>query len=207
MARSKTSKKWLHEHFKDQYVKQAWKDGLRSRAAYKLLEIQEKDRFIRPGMSVVDLGAAPGGWTQVLSDMVGGKGRIMATDILLMDPFPDVTFIQGDFTEQAVFDQLMAALGSEPVDVVMSDMAPNMSGHRSVDQARAMCLVELAVDFAAQALKPGGDLLMKVFQGEGFEALHKSLRQQYKTVLTRKPGASRGRSREIYLLARQFIGN
>jgi 23S rRNA (uridine2552-2'-O)-methyltransferase len=204
MARSKTSRSWLNEHFKDPYVQRSWKEGLRSRAAYKLIEMQDKDRLIKPGMTVIDLGAAPGGWTQVVSEIIGSKGRIIAMDVLAMDPFADVQFIQGDFTEDSVFQALLEALEGDAVDVVLSDMAPNMSGNRSVDQARSMYLCELAVDFAAQVLKPGGCLLMKIFQGEGFEPLLHEVRQHYDKVITRKPDASRDRSREVYWLCQGF---
>lgn len=206
VARSKTSKGWLKEHFDDPYVKKAQKDGYRSRASYKLLEIQEKDRLLRPGMTVVDLGAAPGGWCQVASRLIGEKGRIIASDILPMDGIADVTFIQGDFTEDEVFEQILAAIGGQPVDLVISDMAPNMSGTPAVDQPRAMYLCELALDMAARVLRPGGDFLIKVFHGEGFDDYYRDLRTRFDKVLTRKPGASRGRSRETYLLGRGFKG-
>mgnify|MGYP002738808039 CR=1 FL=1 len=204
VARSKTSKGWLKEHFDDPYVKKAQKDGYRSRASYKLLEIQEKDRLLRPGMTVVDLGAAPGGWCQVASRLIGEKGRIIASDILPMDGIADVTFIQGDFTEDEVFEQILAAIGGQPVDLVISDMAPNMSGTPAVDQPRAMYLCELALDMAARVLRPGGDFLIKVFHGEGFDDYYRDLRTRFDKVLTRKPGASRDRSRETYLLGRGF---
>ncbi|MGN5519394.1 23S rRNA (uridine(2552)-2'-O)-methyltransferase RlmE [Halopseudomonas sp. Lyrl_26] len=206
MARSKTSKGWLKEHFDDPYVKKAQKDGYRSRASYKLLEIQEKDRLLRPGMTVVDLGAAPGGWCQVASRLIGERGRIIASDILPMDGIADVTFIQGDFTEDEVFEQILAAIGGQPVDLVISDMAPNMSGTPAVDQPRAMYLCELALDMAARVLRPGGDFLIKVFHGEGFDDYYRDLRTRFDKVLTRKPGASRDRSRETYLLGRGFKG-
>ncbi len=179
MARSKTSQRWLKEHFDDPYVKMAQKDGYRSRASYKLLEIQEKDRILRPGMTVVDLGAAPGGWSQVTSRVIGDKGRLIASDILEMDSIPDVTFIQGDFTDDAVFAQILEAIGENPVDLVISDMAPNMSGVRTADQARAMYLCELALDLAGRVLRPGGDFLIKIFQGEGFDAYHKQVRETF----------------------------
>ena len=169
MARSKTSHRWLKEHFDDPYVKMAQRDGYRSRASYKLLEIQEKDRILCPGMTVVDLGAAPGGWSQVTSRVIGDKGTLIASDILPMDSIPDVTFIQGDFTEDAVFAQLLAAIGENPVDLVISDMAPNMSGLPAVDMPRAMFLCELALDLCTRVLRPGGDFLIKIFQGEGFD--------------------------------------
>lgn len=206
MARSKTSQRWLKEHFDDPYVKMAQKDGYRSRASYKLLELQEKDRLLRPGMTVVDLGAAPGGWSQVASRVLGDKGRLIASDILAMDAIPDVTFIQGDFTEQAVFDQILHAIAGHPVDLVISDMAPNMSGVRSADQPRAMYLCELALDLACRVLRPGGDFLIKVFQGEGFDAYLQGMRDSFERVQMRKPESSRDRSREQYLLARGFRG-
>jgi 23S rRNA (uridine2552-2'-O)-methyltransferase len=206
VAQSKTSKRWLKEHFDDPFVKQAQKDGYRSRASYKLLEIQERDRILKPGMTVLDLGAAPGGWSQVASRLIGEKGRIIASDILAMDSIPDVTFIKGDFTEDAVFEQILAAIGDTRVDLVISDMAPNMSGTPAVDQPRAMYLCELALDMAARVLRPGGDFLIKVFHGEGFDEYFREMRGQFDKLLTRKPDASRGRSRETYLLARGFKG-
>ena len=202
MARSKSSKRWLKEHFDDYYVQKAQREGWRSRAVYKLQEIDEKDKLFKPGMTVVDLGAAPGGWSQWATHRIGEKGHVYALDILPVEPFAGVTFIQGDFREDEVYQQLLDALDGRPVDLVMSDMAPNMSGNAAVDIPRAMYLAELAVDFADQALKPGGDLLMKVFQGEGFDQLVRDLRQKYVKVVTRKPKASRPRSREVYLLAR-----
>ncbi|WP_297843222.1 23S rRNA (uridine(2552)-2'-O)-methyltransferase RlmE [Pseudomonas sp.] len=206
MARSKTSHNWLKEHFDDHYVKMAQKDGYRSRASYKLLEIQEKDRLIRPGMTVIDLGAAPGGWSQVTSRLIGGQGRLIASDILEMDSIPDVTFIQGDFTEDAVLAQILEAVGNTQVDLVISDMAPNMSGLAAVDMPRAMFLCELALDLAGRVLRPGGDFLVKVFQGDGFDEFHKSVRKVFDKVQMRKPAASRDRSREQYLLGRGFRG-
>lgn len=206
MARSKTSQNWLREHFNDPYVKMAQKDGYRSRASYKLLEIQEKDRILRPGMTVIDLGAAPGGWSQVTSRVIGDKGRLIASDILEMDSIPDVTFIQGDFTEDAVLAQILDAVGNKPVDLVISDMAPNMSWVKLTDQARAMYLCELALDLAGQVLMPGGDFLIKIFQGDGFDAYHKLVRTMFDKVQMRKPLSSRDRSREQYMLARGFRG-
>jgi 23S rRNA (uridine2552-2'-O)-methyltransferase len=206
VARSKTSHNWLKEHFDDHYVKMAQKDGYRSRASYKLLEIQEKDRLIRPGMTVIDLGAAPGGWSQVTSRLIGGQGRLIASDILEMDSIPDVTFIQGDFTEDAVLAQILEAVGNTQVDLVISDMAPNMSGLAAVDMPRAMFLCELALDLAGRVLRPGGDFLVKVFQGDGFDEFHKSVRKVFDKVQMRKPAASRDRSREQYLLGRGFRG-
>lgn len=206
MARSKTSQRWLKEHFDDPYVKMAQKDGYRSRASYKLLELQEKDRLLRPGMTVVDLGAAPGGWSQVASRVLGDKGRLIASDILSMDAIPDVTFIQGDFTEQRVFDEILRAIDGHPVDLVISDMAPNMSGVRSADQPKAMYLCELALDLATRVLRPGGDFLIKIFQGEGFDDYLRQVRDGFERVQMRKPESSRDRSREQYLLARGFRG-
>nr|WP_232916034.1 23S rRNA (uridine(2552)-2'-O)-methyltransferase RlmE [Pseudomonas syringae] len=206
VARSKTSHNWLKEHFDDKYVKMAQKDGYRSRASYKLLEIQEKDKLIRPGMTVIDLGAAPGGWSQVTSRLIGGQGRLIASDILGMDSIPDVTFIQGDFTEDAILEQILDAVGNTQVDLVISDMAPNMSGLSAVDMPRAMFLCELALDLAGRVLRPGGDFLIKVFQGEGFDVYHKDIRKLFDKVQMRKPSSSRDRSREQYLLARGFRG-
>ena len=207
MAKKKSSSKaWLKEHRDDVYVQRAQKEGYRSRACYKLIELNEKDRLLRPGMMVVDLGSAPGGWSQVAAGIVGVKGRVIATDILPMDTLEDVDFIQGDFTEEAVFDALLETIGDEPVDLVMSDMAPNMSGMTAVDQPRAMYLVELAVDMASRVLAPKGAFVAKVFQGEGFDELFRGLREQYQTVLTRKPDASRPRSREVYIVAKGFKG-
>lgn len=209
MARRKSgssSKSWLREHFDDPYVKRAQTEGYRSRACYKLLELQEKDRLIRPGMTVVDLGAAPGGWSQVAAALVGHRGRVVASDILPMDSLAGVEFIQGDFTEDAVLAAILAALGDAPVDLVISDMAPNMSGLNAVDQPRSMLLVELALEFAGRVLRPGGDFVTKVFQGEGFEALLRDIRPRFERVVSRKPAASRPRSRELYLVARGFRG-
>ena len=206
MKPSKSSQNWLKEHFDDKYVKMAQKDGYRSRASYKLLEIQEKDKIIRPGMTVVDLGAAPGGWSQVTSRLIGGQGRLIASDILEMDAIGDVTFIQGDFTEDAVLTQILEAVGNTQVDLVISDMAPNMSGLSAVDMPRAVFLCELALDLAGRVLRPGGDFLIKVFQGEGFDVYHKDIRKLFDKVQMRKPLSSRDRSREQYLLGRGFKG-
>jgi 23S rRNA (uridine2552-2'-O)-methyltransferase len=206
MARSKSSARWLREHFTDEYVKRAQQDGYRSRAVYKLLEIHEKDRLLRPGLAVVDLGAAPGGWSQLATQLVGSQGRVMALDILPMKPLPSVEFIEGDFRETAVLDQLLAALDGRPVDLVLSDMAPNASGVKAVDQPSSLYLAELALDFARQCLKPGGDFLVKAFQGEGFDKFFKELRVAFATVAPRKPRASRARSAEQYLLARNYRG-
>ncbi|APF01778.1 23S rRNA methyltransferase [Pseudomonas putida] len=196
----------MREHFNDPFVKQAQKDGYRSRASYKLLEIQEKDRLIRPGMSVIDLGAAPGGWSQVTSRLIGGQGRLIASDILEMDSIADVTFIQGDFTHDEVLQRILEAVGDSHVDLVISDMAPNMSGTPAVDIPRAMFLCELALDLATRVLKPGGDFLIKIFQGEGFDVYLKDVRSKFDKVQMRKPSSSRDRSREQYLLGRGFKG-
>ncbi|MBP6514460.1 MAG: 23S rRNA (uridine(2552)-2'-O)-methyltransferase RlmE [Steroidobacteraceae bacterium] len=201
--RSKSSERWLKEHFSDEYVKRAHKEGWRSRAAFKLEEIDRAEKLLRPGMSIVDLGAAPGGWSQYASRRLAGKGRIIATDILPMDALGDVMFILGDFREQEVLDQLLAAVGDDGADLVLSDMAPNMSGMDVVDQPRAMYLSELALDMALKVLKPGGTLVMKVFQGSGFDALLATARARFTTVKMRKPKASRQRSPEVYLVARQ----
>lgn len=206
MARSKSSARWLKEHFDDRFVKLSKQEGYRSRASYKLLEINEKDRLFKPGQLVVDLGAAPGGWSQVAVELVGNKGRVVASDILPMDGLPGVAFIQGDFTEQAVFDQIQDALGGEAVDLVISDMAPNLSGMASMDIPRAMYLVELALDFAIQSLRSGGTLVCKIFHGEGFEQVQQTARANFNTVVFRKPEASRARSRETYLVAKGFKG-
>lgn len=204
MAKSKSSGRWLREHEKDVYVQRSRREGYRSRASYKLLELDEKYGLIKPGQVVVDLGAAPGGWSQVVAQRLKGSGKIIASDILAMDSLADVQFIQGDFTDEAVFEQIVEAIGDSRVDLVISDMAPNMSGMKDIDQPRAMYLVELAVDFAAQVLKPGGVLVSKVFQGEGFDPLLKQLRGRFDKVSAKKPDASRGRSREVYWLARGF---
>lgn len=205
MGRSKSSHQWLRKHFDDEYVKRAQREGYRSRAVYKLDEIQQKDHILRPGSVVVDLGAAPGGWSQYAAQVLKGKGRIIALDILPMDPLPGVEFLQGDFREDDVLNALNELLGDAAVNLVMSDMAPNISGMDAVDQPRSMYLVELAADFAASVLGKGGDLLFKGFQGEGFDSLLKDLRGQYRKVLIRKPKASRPRSREVYVLAKGRI--
>lgn len=202
MARSKSSAGWLKEHFDDHYVNKAKQEGWRSRAVYKLQEIDDKDQLFKPGMCVVDLGAAPGGWSQWTTHKVGRNGEVFALDILPVEPFAGVTFIQGDFREDEVYDSLLTSLNGRDVDIVMSDMAPNMSGNKAVDIPRAMYLVDLCVELADQVLKPKGDLLMKVFQGEGYDQLLRTLREKYSKVITRKPDASRARSKEIYLLAR-----
>ncbi|WP_323774940.1 23S rRNA (uridine(2552)-2'-O)-methyltransferase RlmE [Alcanivorax sp.] len=199
-GRSKTSKAWLKEHFNDPWVAKAQEQGYRSRASFKLLEMHEKDRLFRPGMTVLDLGAAPGGWSQVAGQLIGGRGKVIASDILAMDALPDVTFIEGDFREDAIYEQILAALGDQRADLVMSDMAPNMSGNSAVDQPRAMYLAELALDMAERVLEPDGLFLVKVFQGEGFEDYRKALQSRFKRVVSRKPAASRARSTEVYQL-------
>ena len=203
MARSKSSSRWLQEHFSDNWVKEAQKRGYRSRAAFKLLEIQKKDHILRPGMQVVDLGAAPGGWCQVAGEILGGRGQVVALDILPIDALADVTVLQADFTTDEGLQVLRDAVGEMQADLVMSDMAPNLSGVNAVDQPRAMHLAELALEFARENLKPGGDFLVKTFQGEGFDVFLRDLRAGFGRVVTRKPDASRDRSREVYLLARQ----
>ncbi len=203
MPKSKSSARWLKEHFDDIYVKQAQREGYRSRAAYKLLEIQQRDKLLRPGLRVLDLGAAPGGWSQVAASHVGVQGQIVAVDLLPMQPLSGVAFIQGDVREQAVLDQVAAALGGR-AHLVLADMAPNITGMRSVDNARVLGLAELAVDFSADVLQSGGDLLMKIFQGSGFEQLQTRLRTEFGRVMTRKPHASRARSSEVYILARNY---
>lgn len=206
MARSKTSKQWLKEHFDDVYVRRAKEEGYRSRASFKLLEIQEQDRLIKRGMTVVDLGAAPGGWSQVAANLVGDAGQVVASDILPIDSLPDVEFLQGDFTEQAVLDSLIKLLKDEHADLVISDMAPNMSGMRDIDIPQVMYLAELALDLARTVLKPEGSFLAKVFHGEGYEELQKQLKSSFTSLKVRKPRASRARSSEIYLLASGFRG-
>ncbi len=203
---SKSSAGWLKEHFDDPYVQRSWQDGYRSRASYKLLEIDAKDRLLKPGMTVIDLGAAPGGWSQIAAEKVGAQGVVIASDLLEMDAMAGVDFVHGDFTEDHVLEEILAVLGGRPVDLIISDMAPNMSGMAAIDQPQAMYLVELALDLARQTLSPGGSLLTKVFQGEGFDDYLKALRQGFTRVVTRKPEASRARSREVYLLAEGFKG-
>lgn len=204
MSRSPSSNRWLQEHFDDSYVKLAKEKGYRSRACFKLLEIQKKDRIFKRGMSVVDLGAAPGSWSQVAAQNLGSEGTLVASDILEMSPLPGVAFVEGDFTEDDVFNALLSAIPGGDVDMVISDMAPNMSGNRSLDQSRSMYLAELALDFALTALKPGGGFLVKVFQGEGFDNYRASMKAGFDKLQTRKPEASRPRSREVYLLGTGF---
>lgn len=198
---SKSSRAWMKEHLDDHYVKLAQRDGYRARAAYKLLEINEKLQLIKKGMTVVDLGSAPGSWSQVAGKLVGDNGKLIASDILPMDTLENVTFIQGDFREQEVFDTIMAEVAGKPVDVVLSDMAPNTSGFAAVDQPRMIYLCELAVDFAEQVLEEGGTLVIKVFQGEGSDELRKAMQQKFSKVRSIKPAASRARSKEMYWIA------
>ena len=200
MKPSKTSKQWMMEHVNDPYVQRAQKDGYRSRAAYKLLEIDERDHLLKPGMVVVDLGATPGGWCQVAAAKLGQHGKIIALDLLPLSPLPRVEFIQGDFRDDAVLAQLEEKLGGQQIGLVISDMAPNISGIDSADKARAIHLAELALEFAVQHLKPGGCFLVKVFQGVGFEDYLKLMRSHFDKVVARKPKASRDRSSEQYLL-------
>lgn len=202
MARSKSSHNWLKEHFDDPYVKKAQQKGYRSRATFKLEEIDQKDKLIRSGMSVVDLGAAPGGWSDYALHRVGDKGKVIALDILPMTPLTGVHFIEGDFREDQVLEQLNEVLAGQSIDLVLSDMAPNMTGVDAIDQPGSMYLVELALDFAINNLSKQGDFLVKVFQGEGFDEFLKSMRSHFTKVITRKPDASRARSREVYLLGR-----
>lgn len=203
-VRSKSSQRWLKEHFSDPFVKKAQAEGLRSRAAFKLEELIERDRFLKPGMVAVDLGAAPGGWSQMLRRQLGAKGRVFALDILDMPSIPGVEFLCGDFREDSVLKAFEAVVGAQAVDLVLSDMAPNMSGVESVDQPRSMELAELARDFAEEHLKPGGTFLVKLFQGSGFDDYLKDLRTRYTKVTMRKPKASRPRSPEVYALATGF---
>ncbi|OIZ94253.1 23S rRNA methyltransferase [Candidatus Rickettsiella isopodorum] len=201
MSKSKSSHRWLKQHFNDPYVKRAQKEGLRSRSAYKLLEIQEKTKLIKSGMNIVDLGASPGGWSQLASGIVGTTGKVYALDILPMETLSHVEFLKGDFREESIMQQFLQRVQSKPIDLVISDMAPNFSGMRSVDQPRSMYLAELALDFAQKVLKPKGCLIVKTFQGEGFEAFLKDLRSLFAKVTIRKPSASRGSSAEVYLVA------
>ena len=200
MKRTKTSKSWMAEHVNDPFVQRAKSEGWRARAAYKLMEIDDKDKLIRPGMIVVDLGAAPGSWSQVANKRVGVVGRVFALDLLPMEPIPGVEFMQGDFHDEEFVERFEEILGGRQVDLVMSDIAPNISGIPSSDQARSIYLAELALDFAQKHLAPGGRFLVKVFQGEGFDAFRKQMESDFKSVLVRKPQASRGRSSEVYLL-------
>jgi len=204
MPKSKSSRQWLADHFSDPYVKSAQKEGYRSRAAYKLLEIQKRDKLFQPGMVVVDLGAAPGSWSQVAHNLVGKKGKVFALDILPMDPLPGVEFIEGDFREEAVFGKLLELVNNIPVDIVISDMAPNLSGISGVDRLRGIYLAEIALELVQKVLKPNGVFLLKLFQGEGFDAYLRALRGHFKSVSIRKPQASRSASAEVYLVAKGF---
>jgi 23S rRNA (uridine2552-2'-O)-methyltransferase len=205
MARNKTDKAWMREHVTDPFVQKAKRHGMRSRAAYKLEEVCDRDRLIAPGMTVVDLGAAPGGWSQIAAARVGAKGRVIAVDVLEMAPIPGVTFIRGDFREADTLAEVEQALAGAQADLVVSDMSPNISGIGVSDQARAAHLAELALDFAVRWLKPGGNLLVKAFQGSGYVELRTALRAHFRELLTRKPEASRGRSSEIYLLGKGLV--
>lgn len=204
MSKSKSSRRWLDRHVNDPYVQRSLVDGYRSRAAYKLLEIQERDRILSPGMRVLDLGAAPGSWSQVACRLIGPSGRVIALDLLPMAPLDGVEILEGDFREESVLARLQETLGDAPLDLVMSDMAPNMSGTAIVDQSRAIYLVELALDLARQQLKPGGTLVLKLFQGSGFDAFLRDLRGSFRQVANRKPKSSRPESRELYLVAKGF---
>jgi 23S rRNA (uridine2552-2'-O)-methyltransferase len=206
MARSKTSKQWMDEHVNDPYVKKAKIDGYRSRASYKIIEINEKDKIIRPGNTVMDLGSAPGGWSQVVAKLVGESGRVIASDILPMDGILGVSFIQGDFTKAAVYDQILSMLNGDKVDAVVSDMSPNLSGVNTTDQYSSIYLVELALDMARNVLKPDGSFCAKVFQGVGYEEYAKDIRKSFDKVMVRKPAASRARSREVYIVGKGFKG-
>jgi 23S rRNA (uridine2552-2'-O)-methyltransferase len=204
MAKTASSRQWLERQRNDPYVKRAQREGYRSRAAYKLLDIQAKDRLLRPGQQLVDLGAAPGSWSQVAARIVGPRGRVIALDVLPMEPLPGVTILEGDFREPDVLDRLNDVIGETRLDLVLSDMAPNITGTSAVDQPRAMYLVELALEFARERLQPGGSMIVKVFQGEGFDTLRSQMRQAFATVASRKPESSRARSRELYVVAKGF---
>jgi len=204
MSKQKRSQ-WMQRHLDDSFVKKAQADGFRSRAAYKLLELNEKDKLFKSGMCVVDLGAAPGGWTQVACDLVGDKGRVIALDILPMDSFANAEVIQGDFREADVYQKLLDTLDGQAVDLVISDMAPNISGMRAIDQPKAMYLAELALDFACQTLKPGGDFATKVFEGEGMVDYRRLVKQSFSKMLVRKPDASRSESRELFIVGKSRL--
>ena len=205
MARSKSSTEWLKEHFNDEYVKLSQKEGYRSRAIYKLKEVQEKDRIIKQGMTVVDLGAAPGGWCQYAVELVGKKGRVIGSDILPIDPIPFVEFIQGDFTDERILDELLELIGKDKADVVISDMAPNLSGNDAIDQPTSIYLCELTLDMAQRILAPNGSMVVKLFQGAGSDEYLKEVKKSFRQVKIRKPKASRARSREVYVVAQQFF--
>lgn len=206
MARTKSSAGWLARHVNDPYVKQAQKDGYRARSAYKLIELNEKDRLIRPGMRILDLGSAPGGWSQVAGKLVGARGRVLATDILPMDALPNVDFIQGDFTEDVIVQQLLDWLGGAKFDLIISDIAPNTTGIDSADAAKSIYLLELALDVARRTLKSHADFVAKMFQGSGSDQFLKELRTHFGKVMVRKPAASRKESREVYVVAKDFKG-
>ena len=205
MARSKSSTRWLQEHFDDEYVKLSQKEGYRSRAVYKLKELQEKDRLIQQGMTVVDLGAAPGGWSQYAVELVGKNGRTIASDILPIDPLPFVEFIQGDFTEERILNEILDLIGNDKANIVISDMAPNLSGNDAIDQPGSIYLCELALDISRQILTENGTMVVKLFQGAGSDEYLKDVRQSFRQVKIRKPKASRARSREVYVVAQRYI--
>ncbi|MCF6250338.1 MAG: 23S rRNA (uridine(2552)-2'-O)-methyltransferase RlmE [Methylococcaceae bacterium] len=204
MARSKSSNQWMQEHFDDEYVKKAKEMGYRSRSTFKLVEIQQKDRIIKPGMSVIDLGAAPGGWSDFARKIIGKRNKVIALDLLPIDPIDGVDFIQGDFREDDVLDELYRVLNGEPVDLVMSDMAPNISGNKEMDQPRSIYLAELALDTAQTVLTKGGTFLIKMFQGTGFDEFKQEVGKNFSSVVIRKPKSSRARSKEVYILAKGF---
>ena len=204
MAKKGSSRRWMHEHFNDEYVKKAQKEGYRSRAVYKLLEIIDKNQILTKGDSVLDLGAAPGGWSQVAAKIVGKTGQVIASDILPIEAIPGVDFLQGDFTEMSINEALLSLTKGQKMNTVLSDLAPNMSGQVSVDQPKAMYLAEIALDMAIKILTPNGHFLVKVFQGDGFDAYVQNVRQTFKEVAIKKPKASRARSKEVYLLASQL---
>lgn len=201
---SKSSKRWLKEHFSDPFVQAAQKQNWRSRAVFKLMELQERDKIIKPGMNIVDLGAAPGGWCQYAKSIMGDSGKIIAIDLLPFDPIVGVDFIQGDFADNEVYEELLNKVAGNKIDLVMSDLAPNMSGLSAVDQPKSMYLVELALEFAEKVLDPKGTFVVKIFQGEGFDEFVRNVRAKFKKVVIRKPKASRPRSREVYLLASEY---
>ncbi len=207
MGRSKSSNQWLQEHFNDEYVKQAQAQGFRSRAVFKLQEIQQKDNLIRPGMNVVDLGAAPGAWLQYVKRLLKGQGQVVGLDILPIEAIEGVGFVQGDFREESVMAELSKLLENIPVQVVLSDMAPNLTGNKAIDQPHSIYLAELALELATTVLTPGGCFVVKVFQGEGFDAFKKDVSQIFSKVLIRKPKASRPRSKEVYILGKGFKKN
>lgn len=204
MARSKSSNQWMQEHVDDEYVKKAQREGYRSRSTFKLIEIQEKDQIIKPGMNVLDLGAAPGGWSEYARKIVGKKNKVIALDLLEIEPIAGVDCIQGDFREDSVLDQLYSIIGADPIDLVMSDMAPNISGNKAMDQPRSIYLAELALDAAQTVLTKGGTFLIKMFQGTGFDEYKRELGKSFISVVIRKPKASRARSKEVYILAKGF---